>query len=134
MRKIGRMLPDALGREEVLRKARAQQVLRRWEEVVGTEMARRSWPDGYTHGTVWVAVSGSSWASELRMIRDTILQKLGSMSGERDLFIDIRFGQRKLPDREQPIAEEPPDTTAKDTSLSIREIAERRLKKMREQG
>jgi predicted nucleic acid-binding Zn ribbon protein len=132
MRKIDKVLSPALGRDEVLKKARAQSILKRWEEVVGPEMARRSWPDGYTNGTVWVAVTGSAWASELRLIRDQILNRLHMLGGEPGMFQDIRFGHRPLPARDEPVAEaglaiEPEEVA----QLSIREIAERRLKKMR---
>jgi predicted nucleic acid-binding Zn ribbon protein len=134
VRKLGRVLPEAVHAEEVHRKARAQTVLRRWEEVVGSEMAKRSWPDGYTRGTVWVAVKGSAWASELRLIREQILAKLRWMANDQGLFTDIRFGQRKLPDRDEEVLEAQPESLSRDTPLTIREIAERRLAKRSTEG
>ncbi|CAN5354643.1 hypothetical protein BH11ARM1_BH11ARM1_01370 [soil metagenome] len=132
MRPIGRLLPDALGRNEVLRTARAQAVLRRWEEIVGPEMARRSWPDRYTQGTVWVAVNGSAWASELRFKSESILSKLRSMAEEPDLFVKIRFGQRDLPEPDIELPIDEPEPNLVDPDLSIREIVERRLKMRRD--
>src|ERR1051325_7399376 len=80
MRSLQGMLGQAIGKEEVLRMARAQRVLREWPEIVGHAMAARSHPERYDHGTVWVAVTGSAWAQELRMIKDVILARLEERS------------------------------------------------------
>lgn len=128
MRRLDGMLREAIGREEVLRTARAQLVLRDWAEIVGPGMAARSHPERFDRGTVWVAVEGSAWAQELRMIRDVILDRLEKKSGESGLFLDVRFGVRPLPKA----ADVPEDVYAvvEDDrgELSISEIARRRLK------
>jgi hypothetical protein len=124
------MLPEALAREEVLRAARAQRVLRDWAAFVGAALAERSHPDRYDHGTVWVAVESSTWAQELRMNKETILARLRERCGESGLFQDLRFGVRPLR-RDEPLKNEPFDESGHKQSLSglsIREIAERRLK------
>lgn len=131
MRRLSNMLPVAVAREEVLKAARAQKVLRDWPTFVGSSLAGRSHPDRYDHGTVWVAVESSTWAQELRMNRETILARLRERSGEDSLFQDIRFGVRPIR-REDPLLNEPleEDDAHKESikGLSIREIAERRLK------
>ncbi|MEJ5169814.1 MAG: DUF721 domain-containing protein [Fimbriimonadales bacterium] len=131
MKRVQDWIAEALGRPEVVRKARALAVLRRWAEVVGPVVARKSQPDRYERGTVWVAVAGSSWAQELRMQRDQILQRLNELAGEDDLFREIRFGVRPFVVREAPAADSSPSRGRwKDTEgLTIREIAERRLAK-----
>ncbi len=132
MRRIRQILPAAMESPEVLRVGRALAVLKRWNEVVGEPLAERSWPDRYTNGTVWVAVEGAAWANELRMMKEQILIRLKEISGEPTLFVNIRFGQRKLPPRPEPAYEPTPEPELKgSTELSIREIAERRLAKMR---
>lgn len=130
MRKLSQMLPDAVSKDEVLKAARAQKVLKDWANIVGPGLAERSYPDRYDHGTVWVAVEGSAWAQELRMGKETILQRLREKAREASLFQDLRFGVRPIK-RGEPIKNEPFDENAhKDEvrGLSIREIAERRLK------
>jgi hypothetical protein len=129
------MLGQAVGREEVLRMARAQRVLRDWSAIVGPAMAARSHPERWDRGTVWVAVEGSAWAQELRMIKDVILSRLEQKAGETGLFLDVRFGVRPLPKPEEP---EKPVTYAvvEDDrgEMSISEIAARRLRKWNDQG
>lgn len=126
------MIKPAIGRDEVLRAARAQRVLREWDSIVGPGLAEKSHPDRYDRGTVWVSVQGSAWAQELRMIKDRILQKLADKSGEPSLFIDLRFGVRPLPAKDAQEVnvekDKPKPPRADKTGLSIREIAEQRLK------
>ncbi|RYG36911.1 DUF721 domain-containing protein, partial [bacterium] len=116
----------AIERPEILRAARAGLVLDEWTEVVGDFLAAKSRPDRYDRGTVFVAVSGSAWAQELRMRKDEILEKLREIAGEPSLFINIRFGVRALP---VPTQLEAPDMPYElpPGELSIREIANRRL-------
>lgn len=133
MRHAGYVLPKAIGRDEVLRCAAAQRVLRSWPEIVGEGLAGRSHPDRYGKGTVWVAVQGSAWAQELRMRKELILDRLRERCGDPSLFTDIRFGVRPLPTAQSDAAPAASDSEplAHDTSLTIREIAERRLARLR---
>jgi len=128
MKRIQFLIAESIGRDEVARTARAQLVFRRWSEIVGADLAERSYPDRYTKGTVWVAVTGSAWAQELRMLKDVILRRLAEASGEKDLFKDVRFGVRPIrrPEADEASVESTIDEDLK--SLSIREIAERRLR------
>jgi predicted nucleic acid-binding Zn ribbon protein len=129
MRKLNDMLGKALGRDEVLRTARAQRVLRRWPEIVGPMMAKRSRPDRYEKGTVWVAVQGSAWAQELRMVKERLIARLKELSGDPSLFRDMRFGVRPIEDDdEEPTPEIVQAARDELEGLSIREIADRRLK------
>jgi predicted nucleic acid-binding Zn ribbon protein len=127
------MLPKAVTYEAALRAAKAQAALRDWEGIVGEALAQRSRPDRYRKGTVWVAVSGSAWAQEMRMRKETILARLRERAGDPGLFLDVRFGVRPLPPRETPIAVEATEVDPPNESedLSIREMADRRLRRMR---
>ncbi|MBI1332330.1 MAG: DUF721 domain-containing protein [Armatimonadetes bacterium] len=111
---------------EVLRAARAISVMKKWEQVVGKEMAARSWPERYDHGTVWVAVVGSAWAQELRMQKDEILARLNTIANEPTLFVNARFGVRPL--KKAVINTEPEREEDEFKTLTIREIAERRMR------
>ena len=135
MRRVRQVLPSALENSEVLRAARAQAAMRRWPEVVGVMLAERSHPDRFGRGTVWVAVEGSAWAQELRMMKDLILVRLNEVAGERNLFTDVRFGVRALPPKpkleEESIVETPKQELRE---LTIKEIAALRLAKWKDEG
>lgn len=126
MRKISDRLRDAVGNDEMLRRARAQRAFRHWADIVGGPLATRSCPDRYTNGTVWVAVQNATWAQEMRMMKDTILRRLREIANEPDLFVDVRFGVRPLHIQ----AEEPEEVIPWDqpSGRSIQEMAKHRLR------
>ena len=131
MRKVDGMLRSALGRPEIVKAARAWRIMHRWSEVVGEGLAERSTPDRYDRGTVWVATRGSAWAQELRLMKETILERMNGMAGDR-LFTEVRFGVRDAkpapipaPEPETPKAGEPEGDWRE--GLSILEIARRRM-------
>lgn len=131
LRKIGGIVSRAVGRPEVVRGARAWAVMARWPEVVGEGLAARSEPDRFEHGTVWVAVRGSEWAQELRLMKETILERLNALADER-LFTDLRFGVRKAKPHPAIAAPAPAPAPPADEGdwrdgLPIAEIARRRL-------
>jgi predicted nucleic acid-binding Zn ribbon protein len=130
MRRLSNLMPEAIDKHEILRAARAMRVLRRWEEAVGPLLAARSHPDRYDRGTVWVSVQGAAWAQELRMIKDQILGRLRAMAPEEDLFVNLRFGVRELPEAEKAPAPRPSaaEHRLRIENLSIEEIRERRLR------
>lgn len=128
MRRIDRVLGEAVAAKEVLRTARAQRAMARWREVVGPVLAERSHPDRYSRGTVFIAVQSSAWAQELRLRKPQIIERLNSLAGERGLFEDARFGVRPLPS----VEEAPPDPSADlpmDPPQTIREIADKWLRR-----
>lgn len=127
MNPIKQLLNSGIVPPEVLRAARALSVLKRWEAVVGADMGNRCWPERYDRGTVWIAVTGSAWAQELRMQKDVLLARLNEMAGEDSLFVNLRFGVRPLQKAVIQLQKEEPQTDF--TDLSIREIAERRMRK-----
>ncbi len=129
MKKVGKMLSDAIGRDEVLRAARAHSALRAWPKIVGKMLAERCMPDRYERGTVWISVQGSAWAQELRMIKPRIIQRLSAEAGEEGLFLDLRFGVRPVAEgRFEPIPEpEPVPEKPPIPEISIREIANKRM-------
>lgn len=90
MRQLSEVLPEALGRADVLRAARALRVARKWDTIVGQILAARSVPDRFDHGVLWVGVSTSVWAQEIRLRRENILERLNEAAGERGLFKELR--------------------------------------------
>jgi hypothetical protein len=137
LRKIGDMVGAALGRQDVARMVRANLILHDWEDIVGPGLAARSYPDKFERGTVWVAVEGSAWAQELRMLKETILKRLADRCGEEGLFLDLRFGVRPvkpISPKEAPRLDRAVVELPESREESIREIAERRLQNWKDAG
>ena len=135
MRKAASLLKAALGRDEVVRQARAQAALRDWESIVGPLLAQKSTPERYQQGTLWVAVSDSVWAQELRLKKDVILGHLQDICEDKQLFLNIRFGVRPVYFQPPEIVEAPStDLRAELVGLSIQEIRERRIGRWRDEN
>lgn len=47
-----------------------------WQDVVGRRIAARSRPESIDRGTLFVTVASSSWAQELSLLSETILERL----------------------------------------------------------
>ena len=117
------LIGRAVGRPEVLKRLHAQIVFRRWEECVGPVLASKSAPERFEGGTLWVAVSGASWAQELRMRKREILGRLNEFAGD-ELFKDARFGVRELPEiTAQPTKSAPLEPEAVNVSINNPELA-----------
>ena len=92
MKRLSDIIHVAVDQKEVLRAARAQAVSRQWVEVVGELLATKTSPDRFERGTLWVNASSTTWAQELRMREETVLQRLNELARERGLFTEIRVG------------------------------------------
>ena len=85
-RVMGRLL-DELGLDD----ARAVfELAQRWEEAVGTDIARHCKPVGVRQGVLETTVDSSVWAQQLQLRRPEILAKLRETLGE-DAPKDLRF-------------------------------------------
>lgn len=92
MKRLGDIINIAVDQKEILRAARAQAVSRQWIDVVGELLATKTSPDRFERGTLWVCATSTTWAQELRMREETVLQRLNELSNEKALFTEIRVG------------------------------------------
>ncbi len=133
MKRLSGMMTDVIKRREVLRAARAQRALRDWEQIVGPLLAARSHPDRFDQGTVWVSVTGSAWAQELRLLESDILAKIAQRTGDPHLVVSLRFGVRPLPEDDPRDIPRPWLADPELEDLTIAEIKERTLAKLEAQ-
>ncbi|RUM88121.1 MAG: hypothetical protein DSZ24_04505 [Thermodesulfatator sp.] len=77
---------------------RAWEVLFDWEELVGPEVASRTWPLSFAHGRLILGVTDSLWATALRFETPRLLHLLNQRAGE-PLFREIRFKIARPPRR-----------------------------------
>ena len=132
MRRVTDLLYGAIDQKEVLRAARANIALRQWPQIVGEKMTKYCAVSRFERGTLWVAVTGAAWASELRLIKDDLLEKLNEVAGE-PLFESLRIGVRPAEIVAPVVTETKPEIQREDLShLSIQEIALRRLREWKD--
>jgi hypothetical protein len=83
------------------------EVLERWAEVVGPDIARNAWPARIARdGTVHVNTADSVWAFELGHRAGEIGTKLGATA--------VRFAPGPLPEPDEVRVERPVETTLED--------------------
>jgi predicted nucleic acid-binding Zn ribbon protein len=87
------LMERALGRPELVNQVRARRVYEKWSEIVGETLAKKCAPSRYEAGTIWITVSGASWAQELRMHKRELLEKLNEHDG---IFKELRFVVGKI--------------------------------------
>lgn len=130
------MLSDAIEQTDILRNARALNVLREWESIVGEGLAKRCAPDKFERGTLWVAAEGSAWAQEIRMIKGTIIKRINEAAHE-GLCQDVRVGVRPFKQvSKSPRVADPTSSNfgASLAELTISEIAQRRMRLWRNEN
>ena len=77
-----------------------------WPDAVGAAVARNAWPLRMSRdGTLHVATASATWAHELDLLQETILDALRTRLGERTPA-KMRFATGPIP--EPPVAETPP--------------------------
>ncbi len=72
---------------------RGRRVLTGWRELVGEQIARRTWPGPIDDGLLTVWVSSSAWLQELSFQRAMLAERLRRHTG--DLVTDVRFALGK---------------------------------------
>jgi len=58
------------------------EIFQRWEEAVGSQIARRARPVQIRNGRLTVAVENPSWAQQLSFLRKELLQKIEATVGK----------------------------------------------------
>lgn len=74
--RIGNALRDALRRQGIERSVREQDVLVRWEEIVGPAIARQARPLRLHRGILWISVEDAAWRQELSLMRTELVEKI----------------------------------------------------------
>ena len=85
------MLARLLDRHGVARELREHRILARWPELVGEQLAQRTFPDGLERGLLWVRVANSSWLHELSFLRESLIDQINRELGDPPLVRELRF-------------------------------------------
>ena len=67
---------------------------RQWGDLVGSALARRSWPAALEHGTLEIRADNSPWLSELQLRGAEILDALRRRHGRSVLSVRFAIGAR----------------------------------------
>ncbi|MCE5313843.1 MAG: DUF721 domain-containing protein [Armatimonadota bacterium] len=91
--RLGGVLNASLEEMGLRHKVMEFQVVARWPEVVGSNIAGASMADKIRDGVLYVCCKSSTWANELSFHKEHIMKKLNDSAGKK-IVTDIRFTSR----------------------------------------
>jgi hypothetical protein len=112
MDRIGDHIEHELARSGSRDAIPLSEVTTAWPALVGAAVARNAWPLRMSRdGTLHVATASATWAHELDLLQETILEALRTRLGEKAPS-RLRFAAGPIP--EPPAASEPTDKPPRD--------------------
>jgi predicted nucleic acid-binding Zn ribbon protein len=67
-------------------------IFNHWEEIVGVEISKKAKPEKIVRNTLYVSVVSSTWANELGMMSNQLIDMINSFIGE-EVVKSIKFRQ-----------------------------------------
>jgi predicted nucleic acid-binding Zn ribbon protein len=75
---IGGLLSDQGWKEQ----AAVGSVFSNWQEIVGSDLAAHTRPDGFADGELVIAADSTAWATQVRLLASMLVRRLNSELGE----------------------------------------------------
>jgi predicted nucleic acid-binding Zn ribbon protein len=80
--RLGTAMSQALERQGMARRIREQEVLLRWEELVGAAIANHATPERFRNGVLWLSVTDAAWRQELHLMRGGLVARINDALGD----------------------------------------------------
>jgi predicted nucleic acid-binding Zn ribbon protein len=87
---IGSIIGSVVDKMELSKKLRVSKIFNHWEDIVGSGIAKKSKPQKLVRETLYVSVTTSTWANELSLMSEKLIEKINFFTGE-DVVKTIRF-------------------------------------------
>ena len=87
---IGSIIGSVVDKMELGKKLRVSNIFNHWEDIVGSGISKKSKPQKLIRKTLYVSVTTSTWANELSLMSEKLIEKINSFIGE-DIVKTIRF-------------------------------------------
>ena len=87
---IGSIIGSVVDGMGINRKLNTSNIFNHWEEIAGKEIAKRSRPERLVNATLYVSVTSSTWANELSLMSEELINKINSSAGE-EVVKKLRF-------------------------------------------
>ena len=81
MSSVGEALREAIRRYGLERNIREQEVITRWDDIVGPAISRRARPERIDKGTLVVRVQEPAWRQELYLRRAELMDMINAAAG-----------------------------------------------------
>jgi predicted nucleic acid-binding Zn ribbon protein len=87
---IGHIIKNITSDPKIKNKLEISNIFNHWEDIVGSEINKKSRPDRLTRGILFVSVINFTWANELSLMSDQLKKKINSYVGGK-VVKSIRF-------------------------------------------
>jgi len=87
---INSILDNYVLESELGKKLKKFSVFNHWEEIVGKEISRKAKPQKIFKSILYISVSGPSWANELSMMSEQLIEKINTYIGD-EIITKLRF-------------------------------------------
>jgi len=89
---IGSIISDVIKDLSLKNKLSVSNIFNHWEEIVGTEISRKAKPKKINRNTLFISVTNSTWANELNLMSNQLINKINLFIGE-EVVKNIKFKQ-----------------------------------------
>ena len=100
MRLLKAVLRDATAREGLSGCLEGAKPASLWSEIVGPEVAKATFVEGFKRGVLYVRTRSNAWSCELSFYKERFIAELNERLGNA-LVRDIRFRVGSIPDEER---------------------------------
>jgi len=87
---LDNILKEVISELNMGHKLKLSGIFNHWEEMVGTQISKKSRPKRLREGILYVSVANSTWANELDLMSGHLIEKINSYLGY-NLVKGIRF-------------------------------------------
>ena len=87
---IGSIIGSVVDRMGINSKLSTSSIFNHWPEIVGGEIAKKSRPRKLADMTLHVSVTSSTWANELSLMSEDLIDKINAFAGQ-EVVKKIRF-------------------------------------------
>ena len=73
---IGSIIDSVVDKLDLKKKLKVSDVFNHWEDIVGVEIAKKAKPNTLVRKTLYVSVTTSTWANELSLMSEKLVEKI----------------------------------------------------------
>ena len=87
---IGSVIKSVVSGLNIESKINSSRLFNHWQEIVGSEISSKAKPEKLNKGLLFVSVTTSTWANELSLMSNQLIDRINSYIGKK-IVKEIRF-------------------------------------------
>ncbi|MCG9480008.1 MAG: DUF721 domain-containing protein [Actinomycetia bacterium] len=87
---LGNIIDEVVGQLNIGHRLKVSGIFNHWKDIVGSQISKKSKPQRLKNGTLYVSVTSSTWANELDLMSQQLIEKINQYAG-CEVVEQIRF-------------------------------------------